>query len=151
MKAGTKEPLRVASALALGVFASAVALAVLLILLANLDSGLPLATDLSVLRIFMMSVAFCLFTVPITFSVGVPLYLLFRHFDLLHVWICTITGGVIALGFPYGFRLLGFGVSLPWQAIFWFAMSGAAGGAVMGALVRPRKANFEDTISGMRR
>lgn len=66
----------------------------------------------------MMSLAFCLFTIPITLSVGVPLYLLFRHLQLLRVWICAVTGGVIALSFPYGFRLLGFGVSLPWQAIF---------------------------------
>jgi len=140
MKTGTKELLRVGSALVLGAFASAAALAALLIVLANLDSGQPLATDLSALRIFMMSLAFCLFTVPITFSVGVPLYLLFRHFDLLRVWICTITGSVAALSFPYGFRLLGFGVSLPWQAIFWFAMSGAAGGALMGAIVRRKNA-----------
>lgn len=135
-----KEPLRVASVLGLGAFTSAVALAVLLGLLANLDSGQPWATDLSVLRIFMMSQAFCLFTVPLTFSFGMPLYLLFRHFHLLRVWICAITGGVIALSFPYGFRVLGAGVSLPWRVILWIAVSGAAGGAVMGALVRPRKA-----------
>jgi len=127
-----KEPLRVAGVLALGAFTSAVALAALLILLANLDSGQPLATDLSVLRVLMMSLA-------ITVSLGLPLYLLFRHFHLLRVWICAMTGGVIAVSFPYGFRVWGFGVSLPWRVIFWFAMSGAAGGAVMGALVRPPK------------
>ncbi len=139
MKATTKECLRVAGALALGAFISAAALATLLILLANLDSGQPLATDLSPLRIFMMGLAFCLFTVPLTFSFGVPLYFLLRHFHLLRVWICAVTDVVVALGFPYSFRLLGAGVSLPWRVILWIAVSGAAGGALMGALVRPRK------------
>src|ERR1700756_5676339 len=120
MKAGTKEVFRVGSALALGAFISAAVLAALLIVLANLDSGQPWATDLSVLRIFMMSLAFCLFTVPLTFCFGVPLYLLFRHFHLLRIWICAVTGCIIALSFPYGFRLLGASVSLPWRVILWF-------------------------------
>ena len=139
MKAETKELLRVASALGLGACVSAAALAALLIVLANLDSGQPWATDLAPLRIFMMGLAFCLFTVPLTFSFGVPLYLLFRHFHLLRVWICAVTGGVIALSFPYSFRLLGAGVTLPWRVILWIVVSGASGGAIMGALVRPRK------------
>jgi len=147
MKAGTNEVLTVASALALGAFISAAALATLLIVLANLDSSQSWTTDLSVLRILMMGLAFCLFTVPLTCFFGVPLYLLFRHFHLLRVWICTVTGGVIAVGFPYAFRLLGAGVSLPWRVIFWFAVSGALGGTVMGALVRPRK-TISTTLSG---
>ena len=147
MKDAVKEPQRVASALVLGAFVSAAALAALLIVLANLDSGQPWGTDLSPLRIFMMGLAFCLFTVPLTFSFGVPLYLLFRHFHLLRVWICAVTGSVVALGFPYSFRLLGAGVSLPWQVILWIAVCGASGGAMMGALVRPRK-TIPTTLSG---
>jgi hypothetical protein len=131
-----REALRVATVLALGAFISALAMAVLLLLLANMDSGRPIFTDVSLRRIFWSSIAFCLFTGPIVFSFGVPLYLLYRRLQLLRVWICALTGGVIAIGFPYAFRLLGFGVSLPWSAILWFGVSGAAGGALMGAFVR---------------
>lgn len=131
-----KEILRVTIALTLGALVSAVALSVLLLVLANLDSGQPIATDVSPQRVFWSSIAFCLFTIPTVFACGAPLYLLYRRFRLLRVWICALTGGAIAISFPYAFRLLGFGVSLPWRAIFWFGVSGAVGGALMGALVR---------------
>jgi hypothetical protein len=55
---------------------------------------------------------------------------------LLRVWVCTVTGAVVGIAIPYGFRLMGFTVSLPWQAILWFGLSGAAAGAIMGALLR---------------
>jgi hypothetical protein len=131
-----KEILRVAMVLTLGGFVAAIALAVLLLMLANSDSGRPLFTDVSLHRVFWSSLAFCLFTLPIAWSCGIPIYLLFRHLHLLRVWICEVTGAVVGIAIPYGFRLFGFTVSLPWQAILWFGLSGAAAGAVMGALLR---------------
>jgi hypothetical protein len=131
-----REALRVTIALTLGALLSAVALSVLLIVLTNMNSGQSLATDVSPQRVFWSSIAFCLFTIPIVFAFGAPLYLLYRRLHLLRVWICALTGGVIAISFPYAFRLLGADVSLPWRAILWFGVSGAVGGALMGALVR---------------
>jgi hypothetical protein len=131
-----REALRVTMALTLGAFLSALALSVLLLVLTNMDSGHPMATDVSPQRVFWSGIAFCLFTIPIVFAFGAPLYLLYRRFHLLRVWICALTGGAIAISFPYAFRLLGFGASLPWRAILWFGVSGAVGGALIGALVR---------------
>ncbi len=131
-----KKALRVAAVLTLGGSAGAIALAFLLVLLANMDSSRPLLTDVSLPRMFWSSIALCLFTVPITWTFGGPLYLLFRRFHLLRVWICALVGGALGVAIPYSFRLLGFGVSLPWKAILWFVLSGAAGGAVMGLLLR---------------
>jgi hypothetical protein len=134
-----KEVWRVATALMLGAFAGALNLAFLLQIMANLDAGQPWLTDISLRRMFWMSLAFCLFTVPIAFSFGAPLYLLFRRLHWLRVWICAVTGALIAIAYPYSLHLFGFGVSLPWQAVLWFVLSGATAGALAGFLLRHKE------------
>jgi hypothetical protein len=131
-----KEALRVATALTFGAVVGAIDLAVLLVVLVNLDSGRPLFTDASLQGLAWMSLAFCLFTLPIAWSFGVPVYLLFRRFHLLRVWVCAVTGAMVGIAVPYSCRLMGATVSLEWHAILWFGVSGAAAGAVMGALLR---------------
>ncbi len=143
-----REVLRVALVLTLGGAAGAIGLGFLLVLLANIDSSRPLLTDMSLPRMFWMSVAFCLFTVPIAWSFGGPLYLLFRRFHLLRVWICALVGGALGVATPYSFRLLGFGVSLPWRAILWFVLSSAAAGAAMGLLLKRTITNTPQTRAG---
>ena len=100
----TKECLKLAGVRAIFAFMSAAALATLLISLANLGSGRPLVTDSSRLPVFDNGLEFCLFRLPITFSFGVPVYFLFRHFHLLRVRICVVTSAVVALTAPVGRR-----------------------------------------------
>jgi hypothetical protein len=129
-----KEALRVAIVLMLGALVGALALAVLLLVLANADAWRPLLTDFSLQRIVFMSLAFCLFTFPIALVLGLPIYLLIRRFRLLRVSVCAATGAVIGIIAPYRFRLST--LDLSWQAILWFAVSGAVAGGVMGYLLR---------------
>jgi F0F1-type ATP synthase membrane subunit c/vacuolar-type H+-ATPase subunit K len=140
-KIGRHEVLRVGLAVLLGGFIAALALAVLLIALANVDAHQPATTDLSVDRILGSSFLFCFFTLPIAVILGVPLYLVLRRFNLLRVSVCSALGAIVGMLTPYSFRLVGAAVELSPVALVWFALSGAAAGAVMGALVRrPRSA-----------
>jgi len=131
-----REVLRVATVLTLGALVGAIALSVLLIVFANLDAGRPLLTDVSLSRVFWQSLAFCLFTIPIAWLVGPPLYVLFRRLGLLRVWSCALTGGAIVLAVPYGFSFFGFGVSLSLWGILWFLGSGTIAGALVGLVLR---------------
>ena len=131
-----REALRVATVLTLGALMGAIALSVLLLVLANLDARRPLLTDVSLSRTFWQTLAFCLFTVPIAWLAGVPLYVLFRRLGLLRVWICALTGGAVAVAVPNAFRLIGFGVSLSSWGIFWLLGSGTIAGVLVGLVLR---------------
>jgi ABC-type spermidine/putrescine transport system permease subunit II len=126
-------PMRVGLALALGAFAGAADLAVLLIVLANLDSGQPVFNEISLLRIFWNSVAFCFFTVPVSWVFGFPLYCLMRRVNLLKVWVCSLLGSIVAV-----LPLVPWNVD--WIALLWLGLSGAAGGTVV-LLLRPTSVN----------
>lgn len=131
-----REALRVAAVLTAGALVAALALSVLLLVFANMDSGRPVLADVSLSRTFWQTLAFCLFTVPIAWLAGAPLYVLFRRLGLLRVWICALTGGALALAVPYAFRFIGFGVSLSSWGILWFLASGTIAGALVGLVLR---------------
>src|SRR5438270_11599795 len=87
-----RPPFRVGAALTLGAFAGAAELAFLLTVFANIDSHLPIYNDVSFVRIFWMSAAFCLFTIPVSWLLGLPLYLLMKRLNLIRVWVCSLLG-----------------------------------------------------------
>ena len=130
--------LRVGCALMLGAFASAAQLAVLLIVLANVDAGLPTFNDVELGRILGMGVAFCFFTVPVSWTAGLPLYFLFRRFNLLKVWVCAVMGALAGVLSFYGILILpGVHGVVEWRTAVWLGLSGAGAGTVVGLLVRP--------------
>jgi hypothetical protein len=131
-KLGQREPLRVGLALFAGGVIAALAMAVLLTVFANIDAHQPVMTDLTLGHLVGMSVFFCFFTVPIAVVLGAPLYVLLRHFDLLRVSVCSALGAVVGVLAPYAFHL----ESADWIGRAWFALSGAAAGALMGVLLR---------------
>jgi hypothetical protein len=141
----TNELPRVVSVFTLGGFCGAVALAILVNVFANLDSGQHAFTDLTPLRIFWNSAAFCFFTLPAAWALGLPLYFLFRQVNLVRVWVAGVAGALVGLAIPYGFVLLAAAVSvqrpavLPWQITLWFGLSGAAPGTLIGFLLRGRR------------
>ena len=87
-----REALRVGIVLTVGAFVGAIALSLLLLALVNLDARRPLLTEFGLQRIFVMSFGFCLFTLPIAWVLGFPIYFLFRRFHLLRVSVCVLTG-----------------------------------------------------------
>jgi hypothetical protein len=128
------EGLRVGTALTLGAYAGAVGLAVLLIVVANVDSARPIFTDISSAAIFWPSLLFFLFTLPISWLFGIPVYCLLRRFNLLRVWVCSVLGGIIGVAVACGFHL--FTRPVEWLPILWFVLSGAAAGTIIGLLLR---------------
>jgi hypothetical protein len=126
-----KNGARVGALLTVAGLAAAAALAILLTVLANLDAGQPASTDLRPAQIFWMSLAFCLFTLPIGGFVGVPLYWLARRFDLLRAWVGGLAGGAVGVATPYAFRLVGAEVRLGWPAILWLGLSGVLAGWIV--------------------
>jgi hypothetical protein len=129
-----RKGLRVGVVLTLGAYAGAAALAVSLIVLANVDSGRPIFSDISLGGIFWPSLLFFLFTLPISWLFGAPLYWLLRHFNLLRVWVCSVLGGIIGMLVACAFRL--FAHPVEWLPILWFVLSGAAAGTAAGLLLR---------------
>ena len=91
-----REALRVGGVLTLGGFCGAVALAVLLMVFANVESAQPIFTDISLGRISWSSLLFCFFTLPISWFFGAPVYWLLRRFNLLRVWVCLCLGASLA-------------------------------------------------------
>jgi hypothetical protein len=141
----TNEPLRVAGALTAGGLGGAVVMAILVNIFANLDAGQHAFTDVTPLVIFWNSVAFCLFTLPAAWFLGLPLYFVLRQLNLVRVWVGTVAGVVVGLAIPHAFGLLAAAISfqrpavMPWQAALWFGLSGAAPGALVGFLLRGRE------------
>jgi hypothetical protein len=129
---------RVGALLTVGGLAAAVALAVLLIVFANADAGQPISTELSPARIFWMSLAFCLFTLPIGWVVGFPTYWLARRFNLLRGWVGGLAGGAVGVAAPYAFRLVRAQVQLDWPAMLWLGLGGVLAGWTVALLARAR-------------
>jgi hypothetical protein len=131
-----KNGVRVGALLTVAGLAAAVALALLLIVFANVDAGQPMSTDLSPARVFWMSLAFCLFTLPVGCFVGFPMYWLARRFNLLRAWVGGLAGGAVGVATPYAFRLVGAEVQLGWPAILWFGLGGVLAGSIFALLAR---------------
>ncbi len=126
--------LSVGVVLTIGAYVGAVALAASLIVLANVDSGRPIFSDISLGGIFWPSLLFFLFTLPISWLFGAPLYWLLRRFNLLRVWVCSVLGGIIGMLIACAFRLVA--PPIEWLPILWFVVSGAAAGTGAGLLLR---------------
>ncbi len=126
--------LSVGVVLTIGAYVGAVALAASLIVLANVDSGRPIFSDISLDGIFWPSLLFFLFTLPISWLFGAPLYWLLRRFNLLRVWVCSVLGGIIGMLIACAFRLVA--PPIEWLPILWFVVSGAAAGTGAGLLLR---------------
>src|SRR5256885_15501591 len=125
-----RQPFRVGAALTLGAFAGAAELAFLLSVVANVDSHLPIFNDVSFVGIFWMSVAFCLFTVPLSWVFGLPLYWLMRRFNLIRVWVCSVLGGIVGVaGFYSACLVPNAQCTVEWIPAIWLGLSGAAAGA----------------------
>jgi hypothetical protein len=77
---------------------------------------------------------FFLFTLPISWLFGVPLYWLLRRFNLLRVWVCSVLGGIIGMLVACAFWLLV--PPVEWLPILWFVLSGAAAGTGAGWLLQ---------------
>lgn len=129
-----RKGLPVGVVLTLGAYAGAVALAVLVIVLANVDSGRPIFRDISLGGIFWPSLLFFLFTLPISLLFGLPLYWLLRRFNLLRVGVCSVLGGIIGMFVACAFRL--FVPPVEWLPILWFVLSGAVAGTGAGLFLR---------------
>jgi hypothetical protein len=133
----TQRGVRVGLVLTIGGVVTAVALAALLVVFGNLDAGQPVTTDLSMTRVFWMSVLFAFFTVPLSWGLGLPTYHLLRRFGLLRVWVCLATGAL--LGIAGGYGLFVSRSMLPDAVgMLWFGLAGAAGGGVVAVLSRAR-------------
>ena len=128
---------RVGAALTLGAFAGAAELAFLLTVFANIDSHVPIFNDVSFVRIFWMSVAFCLFTIPVSWLLGLPLYLLMKRFNLIRVWACSLLGCIAGVAGCYSVCLVpGAQCTMEWIPVLWLGVSGAAAGTLVGLLLR---------------
>ena len=128
---------RLVFAIILSAFAGAALLAVLLIVLANLDTGQPMFHDASFVGSFWMTVAFCFFTFPVALCVGFPLVLVLIHFNLMRLWVCISLGSVAGVFGFYGLVLLpGVKFAADWRTVLWLALSGAAAGTVFWLSVR---------------
>jgi hypothetical protein len=131
------QPFRVVAALTLGALAGAAELAFLLNAFANVDSHLPIFNDVSLAGLFWMSVAFCLFTVPLSWVFGIPLYLLMKRFHLIRVWVCSVLGGIVGVAGFYSVCLVpNAQCTVEWIPVLWLGLSGAAAGTVVGLLLR---------------
>jgi ABC-type sugar transport system permease subunit len=145
-----RQPFRVVAAFTLGAFAGAAELAFLLTAFANLDSHLPIFNDVSFVRIFWMSVAFCLFTIPVSWVLGLPLYLLMKRFDLIRVWVCSLLGCIAGVAGFYSVCLVPDAqCTMEWIPVVWLGLSGAAAGAVVGLLLRS-PSNSLSPVPGVR-
>ena len=132
-----RQPFRVGAALTLGAFAGAAELAFLLTVFANIDSHLPVFKDVSLVGISWMSVAFCIFTIPVSWVLGLPLYLVMKRFNLVRVWVCSLFGCIAGVAGFYSVCLVPDAhCTVEWIAVLWLGLSGAAAGTVVGLLLR---------------
>src|SRR5258706_3227599 len=132
-----RQPFRVGAALTLGAVAGAAELAFLLTLFTNIDSHSHIFTDVSCVRSFWMSVAFCLLTIPVSWVLGLPLYLLMKRFNLIRVWVCSLLGcGAGVAGFYSACLVTDAQCTVEWIPVLWLGLSGAAAGTVVGLLLR---------------